>query len=150
MWSVCFQPLFCPACPWSQGALGWPCPMAGLSYCCCWLSGHRGGLYYLCRSLSSAFFMRSIAASHRPQSPVSATEAVSPAVTDRHSHSNSFTNIRHSFHTATTAGSHAGKIPLELHNRYAYTLSLWSAWNIKRFRCVDPKTFRYNHTFLVM
>lgn len=41
--------------------------------------------------------MWSIAASHRPQSPLSAWDAASPAVTDRHSHSNSFTNIHHSF-----------------------------------------------------
>lgn len=59
--------------------------------------------------------MWSITASHRPPSPLSLWEAVSPAVTDCHSHGNSFTNIHHSFHTATMAGSHAGK--------YLWTLS---------------------------
>lgn len=87
-------------CLWSQGALGWPCPMAGLSYCCCWLSRHHGSLYYLCRSLSS-LSLCGASPRHRGHRAYCQWEAVSPAVTDCHSHSNSFTNIHHSFHTAT-------------------------------------------------
>lgn len=130
MWSVCFQPLFCPACLWSQGALGWPCLMAGLSYCCCWLSGHHGSLYYLCRSLSS-LSLCGASPRHTGHRAHCQWEAVSPAVTDSHSHSNSFTN--HWFHTATMAGSCAGKIPLDLHT-YTHILqtSLRSTQGIKR------------------